>query len=532
MSSARWGDFHWAIGAADDNRPLTGTTVSWSDEKPDTVDKYYNRKYWERDRGGTYEGDASDNDADGTLTTLPQTAPGGSVVTETIDSERTLIYSMEVRNANNILVNTFTQWFKGKLKLEVDKAEVLTFSVIGTDSIVSDLVRTNRIWVRDRWGFLVGSYIIQKTKKRRVRASDAIFVDVVAKSAIVQMAREPILSYSTPKVITSMRDLDIVTPEGFDWPRVWVPTAYSVWTILQELFADQNQIPAIKIGHISPQIAQYETEFTAEDTTLLAAVKSLQNLLPKAIAGTFYVDANSRFNWRTRIGRWGETIEVGKGLQGIESETSFEDMATRLFMYGDGADHNSRVKLTDRGANQDNEYIDSDTVGTYGIITHLKTDNRIKYPATLLRVAQRVLEEIDEPVVTVSIDAIDLAKADTAGFDDINDLYVGSKYTVSDSSQGISVLVTVVSITHDLTNPLPVKITLKNRRTDISDIIERIIESMNPPVDVNDDGTLYPTIPRIVYGDETDPTSSRYLPNMEFKDGDWKYGPEESCHRG
>jgi len=532
----RWGTFR--LGANPDDPGAFadaggyaspgGFAPRWFRDVPETQDDLLSLPYWERPLGGTIGGRGKgkpggvgdnapeDNDTSATIR-LPQVV-GGTPEDLAVDVDRTVSYTIEIFRSFSFVAKV-TEWTAGRLRMEIDKPSELQFSVAGNSSLAASLEPPNVIHLKDRWGFVMGVFHIKRRVKRR--DGDAYFVDVFAQDGLVQMAREPIATYNTGyDEQQTMAMAGVTDPLGNNDGWVRIPKKKRVADIIGDLLSEQVQSPAIGFGKISRSIADFEVAFSVDVTTLLDAVQKLQAALPKQLAGHQYYDAKNRFNWTSSVGTRGESIELGKGLQGITHEADWDEVITRLYLYGEGSDHRTRVKLTDRGADSAYEYVTASTSGAYGVLPRIKVLNNVKHPATLLNIANRTIEEFKDPQLSLTINAIDLSRTDTAGFESINDFYVGSEYRVIDSDQSLDLTVRVQSIEHDLENPLPVTIQLDNRRKSFSDYIKFIIDQMNPPVDVNDDGTRYPNIKRTFYGDETDSTSANYIPGLVYRDGD------------
>ena len=456
----------------------------WVPGAPTSLAEFYDQYGWERDPA------------------IVSYYFGG--VLETVTASRTAIYTIEAIDADGVLLDEITDWFKGRLSFQLDEASTLEFTVPGTSDNVAYLVPENRIQVRDRFGFLLECFEIQSGTKRR--KGDAIYFDAKLHSAIVQLGKEPVLEFTT----------------GVD--ADFVPETMTVAAIVTALLDLQVQSPPISLGRIDDAIGNYEIAFTVTGggtTSILQAIKDIQAILPIELAGHFFVDGKRRLRWQLAVGSHrGETIEVGAGLQGIEYSIRYDDMITRLYLYGEGDDPATRVKLTDEGADEAEEYIESDTVGTWGVKPLVKVDKRIKWPQTLLEVAQRVIEEFKNPAIEIRLNALDVAKADGTRFAGKYDLYVGSVYTATDSAQDISEAVTVQSLTLDMQNVLPVNMELNNRQRDLASLLESIIRSLNAPLDV--DGTRYPSMGRN-YSDRTNP---------QYRAGDTRYNGNPQMHNG
>ncbi len=463
---------------------IFGSTV-FGPDRPTTVTEVKDQPYWARDPNVTTYYIASED-------------PGGDPVETTIAPNREALFSIEIHEVDGTLIEIVEDWVKlGQLKLTIDEPSTFGFSVKGDSAHIANLARPNTIWLRDRWGFIYGTYKIAKTLRRR--NMDEFWFDVKCKDALEQLSREPVIDYDT----------------GANKET----TVQTISLTVSELLASQVQSPPVVFGHIDPAIGDKEFSFDAHDTSILGALRALQLLLPKNTRGYFYVDRNHRLNWRTQIGSHrANPITVGTGINAMSVDTDYEDLITRLYFYGRGDDRVSRVKLTDAG--EEEEYIESDTVGTYGVVPRVIVDKRFRNPISALNAARRIISEYKEPEVRIVIPRIvDVAKADGARFPNAEDLMIGSLYPVIDTDQGVEANVFVTSLSYELDNPLPVSMTLTNRRRRLSDLLRTLYEQTAQPIDIMD-GNRYPKHGRLLDGTEEEDDSP--YPNAAFRPGDWK----------
>jgi hypothetical protein len=194
-------------------------------------------------------------------------------------------------------------------------------------------------------------------------------------------------------------------------------------------------------------------------------------------------------------------------------------------MYGDGQDRADRLNLVDAGEAQ--QYLeDAASVATWGLHPFIKVDRRIRYPETLVRVAERILEEFSEPPTTVRVDLLDIAKADDApvGFADI---HIGGRYRVVDTDLGLDSSIEIVAIESDLARPVPIRVDLANQTRTLSDFISDIVDALQQPLDV--DGDRYPTMGRnYSERDARDPRAG----DVRWNDGSGGGDPRGQMHDG
>lgn len=431
-----------------------------------------------------------------TVTLPPQGDPTARPEVITLTPNEAL-WTIETRNSGGAKLSTVTEWYSGKLREKLDEASSLEFTVLGDNAVISEFAPPNTVWLRDRWGLVIDKFRL--THPLRVRSGVTFEYRFRGQSLIRQLAKEPVQSYYTG-----------------DEP---IPVS----EIVNALMANQVQSPKIAVGDIDSNIAYETLVFSAEETNVLAALVRLQSML--ASRGHIYLDAKSRLCWTQHMGTRGELIEVGAQLKNAEVEYDYEDLVTRLYLYGAGQDPRTRLSLAENEG--DDPYMERNTE-TYGVVPLIKIDNRVKHYPSLVAMANKILERYSEPVTRLSVNILELAKADTQTVDDSRfnaeflDLYKGSQYTVIDADQGINTTVDVVEIEHDLENPFNTRAELSNRSVKLSDYLRNIIEQMNPALDVNDDGSRYPEIGRL-FNAGTD--YSGYS-DLAFRNGDWRHTPD------
>lgn len=413
----------------------------------------FTSSYWTPGAGG---------DDGGTITVVDS---NGDIVALNIRASRQTFYTIEVRDVDNDRVAVVPGWIRGRLRRTLDRASELKFTIPYDAEGAADLVRPNSVWLRDRWGFVIGTFQIQRRKP--TGDGDASYYEIECVDSIAQLGDEVVLEYNA----ASGTVLDHVTA----------------------LIALQFRDNPITIGDIDPEIADIELPFYAADTNIHEALLALQIAIPRDFRGRFYVDARRRLQWRLAPGDDTEqVITRAANVRSIEAETDYSLLVNRIYMYGEGQDVRDRLKLTDAGEAE--EYIeDATSVSTWGLSPAIKVDRRIRHADTLLRVAERILEDFAEPQVSVSVELLDLAKADDNP-DDWRDIEIGGRYRVVDTALALDTSVEIVGIETDLARPVPIRVELANQTKTLSDLITSLVDALQQPLDV--DGERYPTMGR------------------------------------
>jgi hypothetical protein len=424
--------------------------------------------------GGTFTGAPGFNGDPLTSSMWTPGAGGPDGGTITVDAtavaiyaQRTRFWRVEVYDVTGARVAYVPYIISGKLSRRLDQASTLEFKVAIDSEGAADLVRPNYVVLRDRWGFVVDTFQIQR--RRPQGAGVGSYVELVCQGRISQLGDEVVLQYQGETV------------------------GITVGEHVAALLGLQAKVAAITLGTIDSDIAYIAMPFYAQDTSIHAALLLLQSAMPREQRGRFYVDARGRFQWRLEPGDVTEqVITRGRNVTGIQAETDYGTLVNRIYMYGEGQDFTGRLRLTDAGEAE--EYIDdAASIAAHGLSPAIKVDRRIRHPETLLRVASRILEEFSTPQVSVQVDLLDLAKADDAP-DGWHDVEIGGKYRVVDTALGVDSSIEIVGIEVDFAHPVPVQVDLANQTKELGDLISDLVDALQQPLDV--DGDRYPTMGR------------------------------------
>jgi hypothetical protein len=382
-----------------------------------------------------------------------------------VRADRLTFYSIEVYDPAGDLLARVPKWISGQHSEQMDAASELTLRVVVGAEGEAELVRPNSVWLRDRWGFVIGTFQIQK--RSVVGSKSASYVDLTMLSSIAQLGEEVITGYT-----------------GADLP---------VSEHIAALLALQEKSDPLTLGTIDETIAAVSLPHVVPDSNIHAALLALQAALPRAQRGHIYVDPQRRLQWRLAIGDSNEqVITRALNVSTVSAETDYSRTINKLWLYGEGQDPSTRLTLLDAGESE--EFItDADSVTAYGLYKSIKTDKRITTPEVLQRVANRILEEFATPPVTVSIDLLDVAKADNAPTG-VGDIYIGGSYRVVDADLGIDASVEIVGISTDLTRPVPIRVDLANQTRTLDEVIGAILDGLYQPLDVL--GDRYPNMGR------------------------------------
>ena len=351
-------------------------------------------------------------------------------------------WSLEVRSKSGNLYGYLNGWYAGTYTAKLNQAHDLRFTFPSDYEYASYLTTANQVWLRDDTGTLVQRFHIRRSIPQRNGVRTEIQIE--AQSILCQLFNEWVSGYSA---------------------TASVKTHLKAW-----LDAQTGSLPVL-LGSISSTYATQSLTFAFDDIRTRDAFAQIYDAVG---AGDFWVDPTTRrMNWKTRSGdNKGQRIKYGMNAKGITKTEDDSEQFTRLYLYGDG-NGDERITLVDAG--EAHEYIQQDT-GTYGIITEKRVIKDIKNPATLLAVANALLDRYSTPTICYEVDVVDYSNSNDGADFSFERLRLGSTVKVIDDALDIEVNSKVVEIKYNLDNPIDVKVTLDNKPKDLRFIIRDLIE--------------------------------------------------------
>ena len=143
---------------------------------------------------------------------------------------------------------------------------------------------------------------------------------------------------------------------------------------------------------------------------------------------------------------------------------------------------NTYTTVANGQVNRKEDYIEDTTsqgappAGWGGIYVGVMINRSITHPDTLLAWANLKLAEVKNPLITYSIDTVDLSESTEVSFG-FDSLQLGSTVKVIDEELGIDVSVKVVKIEHpDLLHPEQMNLELATRTKDITDSLLEVYD--------------------------------------------------------
>lgn len=158
----------------------------------------------------------------------------------------------------------------------------------------------------------------------------------------------------------------------------------------------------------------------------------------------------------------GTVLRAGRNLSGVQKTIDRSGMITRFYPVGKDDLH------------IDSAFIDKN-VDLYGIASRVETDQSITTKAALTAWANEMLDRHAEPIVTINVDAFNLAAATGETLDDLK---LGQKCRVMMEEFGGEIEETITAITYNdkVKTPEVAKVTLANNRQDATKIIAEAIK--------------------------------------------------------
>ena len=225
-----------------------------------------------------------------------------------------------------------------------------------------------------------------------------------------------------------------------------------------------------------------------EDKSLLEALLEIPKRLGEDYQFSF---STTSYPWTINLISPASTvtayIDYSRNLQQISREEDTKDMYTRLTAWGQGV-QGSVDQIDLSAANPTGKtYIDADTIGTYGVISRIWTDQRYTTSATLYNAAVQKLALRKDPLYRYSIKAADIYQLTG---EDIDNFSLGSYVLITDEELGIDVSTRVVAIGKpDITGkPGSVTLQLANKLRDFVDVSEIVFA---PNLDDVKDGSAF-----------------------------------------
>ena len=310
----------------------------------------------------------------------------------------------------------------------------------------------------------------------KYRIVDEPEVEITARGAFIRYECEHVIAFLMDDVIDGFLELGSRAPDQIYSIGEVIPPL-GPWSDMEtkkviEKLLDRQTIKRWQLGECVYQ--EYHT-YTWENTTLLSALFFVHTVLKTKAHWTYNT---STYPWTINLVKQTYApscaIRRKRNMQAFKRARDSKDLCTRLYCRGngEGANQVNISSVTTTGKN----YIDADTISTYGVISTHFIDTTISDPYTLLSRGREVLEENKHPVYTYTAKAVDLAKMAYLDWDVMEE---GKCVHVLDSDLNLNINALIVQVSKaDIDgNPLDMDIVISNKGSDTSSSLEKLAQS-------------------------------------------------------
>ena len=189
---------------------------------------------------------------------------------------------------------------------------------------------------------------------------------------------------------------------------------------------------------------------TPGDSTALDLLTEMMDQLSDYIITT----DQSSLPWRLNIVAKSSTVQaegrLSRNLTSARVSYDDSDLCTRVYAYG-----------------LPNEYLDADTVSTYGVVEQYMPIDEQSEEEEALRFARQWLKKRKEPSISIELDAVDLSQATGESLDSFT---IGKKFRLALPAYGVTVeeWITAIDYADVYGEPEHVTLTLANEVADLS----------------------------------------------------------------
>lgn len=198
--------------------------------------------------------------------------------------------------------------------------------------------------------------------------------------------------------------------------------------------------------------------------TILECVEKVCDTLQDCWWSYDFSEYPFRLNIRQKSSTTGTVLRAGRNLVGIQKTIDRSGMVTRFYPIGKNDLH------LDNGQG----YIDRN-VDLYGVASRVETDESLDTVAELTTWANDYLQRHAEPIITINVDALQLAAATGETLDRLK---LGQKCRVMMEEFGEEIVETITAVSYNdkVKAPEIAKITLANNRQDATKLIAEAVK--------------------------------------------------------
>lgn len=165
-------------------------------------------------------------------------------------------------------------------------------------------------------------------------------------------------------------------------------------------------------------------------------------------------------------------VRYTKNQIGIIKETDPTELCTRLYCLGYGEGVN---QLNIKGINNNLPYIDAPTISKYGIVSKVFVDRRLESEERLKATGEAVLNELQEPRITYTVNGVDLHQLTN---DPVDKFQVSTFTRVIDTelNENVKSMILRKSKPNFISEPWNVQIEIANKSKDIASSISDLAD--------------------------------------------------------
>ena len=196
--------------------------------------------------------------------------------------------------------------------------------------------------------------------------------------------------------------------------------------------------------------------------TILECVEKVCNTLQDCWWSYDFSSYPFTLNITQKSNTLGTVLRANRNLAGVQKTIDRSGMVTRFYPIGKNDLH-----IT-------GSYVDKN-VDTYGVASRVETDESLETEAELTAWANEYLDRHAEPIITINVDALELAEATGETLDT---LQLGKKCRIMMEEFGEEITETIVSISYNdkVKQPEVAKVTLANNRQDATKLIAEAVK--------------------------------------------------------
>lgn len=217
---------------------------------------------------------------------------------------------------------------------------------------------------------------------------------------------------------------------------------------------------------------RYQFQYSWEKEDLLNALFSIPKCFDSDYHWTYDTDS---YPWTINLVRADDArnceVRYGRNEQSIKRGRDISNLCTRLYCMGSGEGVNQTSIRTVNPTGK--SYIDSPNISKYGVISKLLTDSSISDEATLFAKGKAYLRELENPMYSYTVKALDFYRVTGLEWDLIDE---GKLVRLNDTRAKLDLDKRIVSVEKSDVegNPLDMTVEIATQSSDVSSTLENI----------------------------------------------------------